>query len=209
MKPQHRIEPQQQPLDIDALITSARDASGFLKALAHEARLLILCLLIDGEKSVTEIEQVLSLRQPAISQQLARLRVDGLVETRRVGKNVFYSLARPEVREVIGALHRAFCRQPRSRVSASNRQGIVRAAVRAKGAGAACVLSVNWRPIVTPPQSDSKYLVQRKYRSFFKDLIGVQSFDADSQTASGESTNTTVSARPISTAIRFHQSSKA
>ena len=135
MKPQYRMEPEQQPLDIDALIDSARDASGFLKALAHEARLLILCLLIDGEKSVTEIEQVLSLRQPAISQQLARLRVDDLVETRRDGKNVFYSLARPEVHEVIGALHRAFCRQPRSRLSVSKRQGTVRAVARAKGAG--------------------------------------------------------------------------
>lgn len=133
MKPQYRMEPQQ-PLDIDALINSARDASGFLKALAHEARLLILCLLIDGEKSVTEIEQVLSLRQPAISQQLARLRVDGLVETRRDGKNVYYSLARPEVHEVIGALHRAFCRRPRPRLSTPNRQGIVSAAARAKGA---------------------------------------------------------------------------
>jgi DNA-binding transcriptional ArsR family regulator len=72
--------------DIDAMMESAHEASGFLKALAHEGRLLILCLLIDGEKSVGEIEDMLSLRQPAISQQLARLRADGLVETRREGK---------------------------------------------------------------------------------------------------------------------------
>ena len=97
------------------MISSAHDASGFLKALAHEARLTILCLLIEGEKSVTEIEETLRLRQPAISQQLARLRTDGLVETRREGKNIFYSLARPEIHAVIGVLHQAFCQQPRSR----------------------------------------------------------------------------------------------
>ncbi len=133
MKPRHLTKPGRH-LDADALMSSARDASGFLKALAHEGRLLILCLLIEQEKSVTEIEEVLSLRQPAISQQLARLRADGLVETRREGKNVFYSLARPEVREVIGTLHRAFCQQP-SRSRASYRRPVARAAARAKGAG--------------------------------------------------------------------------
>ena len=97
------------PLDIEALLANARDASEFLKALSHEARLVILCLLAEGEKSVSELEEVLSLRQPAVSQQLARLRSDNLVDTRRDGKNIYYSLARPEVVEVIGALHRAFC----------------------------------------------------------------------------------------------------
>ena len=101
--------------DIDAMMASAHEASEFLKALAHEGRLLILCLLIDGEKSVGEIEDLLSLRQPAISQQLARLRADGLVETRREGKNRFYSLARSEVRDVVGTLHRSFC-EARARV---------------------------------------------------------------------------------------------
>jgi DNA-binding transcriptional ArsR family regulator len=100
-------------LDIDEIIASAREASEFLKALSHEARLVILCLLVEGEKSVSEIEQLLSLRQPAVSQQLARLRSDKFLETRREGKNVYYSLARPEVREIIVALHDAFCR-PRS-----------------------------------------------------------------------------------------------
>jgi DNA-binding transcriptional ArsR family regulator len=76
---------------------------------------VILCLLVEGEKSVSEIEQLLSLRQPAVSQQLARLRSDGLLETRRDGKNVYYSLARPEVREIIAALHAAFCKPRRSR----------------------------------------------------------------------------------------------
>lgn len=102
-------------LDIDEIMASAREASEFLKALSHEARLVILCLLVEGEKSVSEIEQLLSLRQPAVSQQLARLRSDKLLETRRDGKNIYYSLARPEVREIIAALHAAFCKPRRSR----------------------------------------------------------------------------------------------
>ena len=96
-------------LDIDELVDNARDASEFLKALAHETRLLILCLLMDGEKSVGELEQKLRLRQPVVSQQLARLRADDLVETRRDGKNIYYAIARPEVGEIIGSLYRAFC----------------------------------------------------------------------------------------------------
>jgi DNA-binding transcriptional ArsR family regulator len=102
--------PDQSPIDVDALLANARHASEFLKALSHEARLVILCLLVEGEKSVSELEAMLSLRQPAVSQQLARLRSDNLVETRRDGKNIYYSLARKEVIEVIAALHRAFCK---------------------------------------------------------------------------------------------------
>ncbi len=92
------------------MLDHARKASDFLKAISHETRLLILCLLIDGEKTVNELEQILELRQAAVSQQLARLRADDLVEARRNGKSVHYSLARPDVIEVISALYRTFCR---------------------------------------------------------------------------------------------------
>jgi DNA-binding transcriptional ArsR family regulator len=110
MRAAERVAPEPlERIDTDLLLANARQASEFLKALSHEARLVILCLLAEGEKSVTELEQVLSLRQPAISQQLARLRADSLVETRRDGKNIYYSLARPEVISVITALHQAFC----------------------------------------------------------------------------------------------------
>jgi DNA-binding transcriptional ArsR family regulator len=102
-------------LDLDMLLSNAHEASEFLKALSHEVRLLILCFLIDGEKSVSEIEKMLELRQPAVSQQLARLRADGLVETRRNGKNIYYSLARTEVRDLIQVLHDAFCRSRKTR----------------------------------------------------------------------------------------------
>jgi len=99
------------PIDVEHLLANAREASEFLKALSHETRLIILCVLIEGEKSVTELEEMLNMRQPAVSQQLARLRADDLVASRRDGKNIYYSLARPEVIEVIGALQRAFCAQ--------------------------------------------------------------------------------------------------
>ncbi len=112
---ERRPRPPGPEIDLDTLVRNASEASAFLKALAHETRLMILCLLIDGEKSVSEIEQALGLRQPAVSQQLARLRGENLVEARRDGKNIYYSLARTEVREIIEALHRAFCSPSRGR----------------------------------------------------------------------------------------------
>lgn len=94
------------------LLDRARAASDFLKAVAHENRLLILCLLGEGERSVTELEELLSLRQTAVSQQLARLRLDNLVTARRDGKSVYYSLADPELKLMIDALYTLFCREP-------------------------------------------------------------------------------------------------
>jgi len=70
---------------------------------------MILCILSQGEKSVSELEEMLSLRQPTVSQQLARLRADGLVATRRDGKTIFYSLASDEARVVVGAVYEVFC----------------------------------------------------------------------------------------------------
>jgi DNA-binding transcriptional ArsR family regulator len=110
---ERRSKPADAELELETLVANAQRASAFLKALSHEARLMILCLLVDGEKSVSAIEQTLSLRQPAVSQQLARLRADDLVEARRDGKNIYYSLAHSEVREIIEALHRTFCKPHR------------------------------------------------------------------------------------------------
>ena len=98
--------------ELSRMADNAKRASAFLKALAHESRLLILCILADGEKSVSELEQALGLRQPTVSQQLARLRADGLVTTRRDGKVINYSLASEEARVVIGAVYDVFCRKP-------------------------------------------------------------------------------------------------
>ena len=91
-------------VDVDRLAESAREATEFLKALAHESRLLILCDLLDGEKSVGELESFLDLRQSTVSQQLARLRLEGLVAARRDGKTIYYSIASDKARSIIGAL---------------------------------------------------------------------------------------------------------
>lgn len=99
----------QRRVDIAQLLERAHDASEFLKALAHKSRLVILCLLAEGEKSVMELAELLGQRQPSVSQQLARLKGEDLVQTRRDGKHIFYSLAREEVRDVILVLHAAFC----------------------------------------------------------------------------------------------------
>ena len=82
-----------------------RRASAMLKAIAHESRLIILCALLEGDKAVSELESILELRQPAVSQQLARLRGDRLVRTRREGKMIYYSLSEdPEVRAIVAFL---------------------------------------------------------------------------------------------------------
>src|SRR5215813_12329440 len=94
--------------DLGALASHARDASELLKALAHPTRLLILSILCEGERSVTELEQLLALRQPTVSQQLARLREDGLVKARREGKTINYSLGSNDVRIVVEAVSRMF-----------------------------------------------------------------------------------------------------
>ena len=94
---------------IESMIHNARLASEFLKALSHETRLLLLCLLSEKERSVTDLENSLSLRQPTVSQQLARLRLDGLVTTRREGKTVYYSIADDDIKRVIALLYEIFC----------------------------------------------------------------------------------------------------
>ena len=109
------IESGDQVQQMERMVGNAKRASAFLKALAHESRLMILCILADGEKSVSQLEDMLSLRQPTVSQQLARLRADGLVSTRRDGKAIYYNLASEEARTVIGAVYEVFCRAQRTR----------------------------------------------------------------------------------------------
>ncbi len=96
-------------IDTDEMLENAERASSFLKALANPNRLMILCLLAEGELSVSQLEARLSLRQPTLSQQLARLRADNLVTTRRDAKNIYYSLASTEAKAVIGLLYDLFC----------------------------------------------------------------------------------------------------
>ena len=101
---------QPQPnVDVRRMALRAHEASEFLKALAHESRLMILCDLLRGEKSVGELEALLTRRQSAVSQQLARLRLEGLVSARRDGKTIYYSIASDKARSIIGALYDSFC----------------------------------------------------------------------------------------------------
>jgi DNA-binding transcriptional ArsR family regulator len=94
----------------DEMLARATAAAGFLKALSHEGRLMILCHLSSGEKSVTELEQLLDSRQAAVSQQLARLRLEGLVATRREGKAIYYAIQDPKVLRMITLVYDMFCR---------------------------------------------------------------------------------------------------
>lgn len=86
------------------------DASAFLKTLCNPDRLLISCALVDGERSVRELEELLGIRQPGLSQQLAELREAGLVTSRKEGKQVFYRLADRRVDVFIATMHDLFCR---------------------------------------------------------------------------------------------------
>ncbi len=95
--------------DLDKIVANATRAAAFLKAISHESRLMILCYLSSGEKSVSELENLLSSRQAAVSQQLARLRMEGLVEPRREGKAIYYRLSDDRSRQIIDLVYELFC----------------------------------------------------------------------------------------------------
>ena len=96
--------------DMDKMATNAMEASNFLKAISHEGRLMILCHLASGEKSVTELEELLSARQAAVSQQLSRLRLEGLVSPRRDGKTIYYRLTDDRPKKIMEVVYDLFCR---------------------------------------------------------------------------------------------------
>ncbi|MGE8941964.1 ArsR/SmtB family transcription factor [Leptospira interrogans] len=85
------------------------EASAFLKKLSNPDRLLVCCALVDGERSVRELEDILGIRQPGLSQQLGELREAGLIEGRKEGKHVFYQLADPRIQIFIATMHQLFC----------------------------------------------------------------------------------------------------
>jgi DNA-binding transcriptional ArsR family regulator len=87
----------------------AEAASSFMKSLANPNRLMIACALLEGERSVGDLETSLGLRQPSLSQQLAELRESGVVEARREAKQVFYRIADARALVLLAALHQIFC----------------------------------------------------------------------------------------------------
>ncbi|WP_108384613.1 ArsR/SmtB family transcription factor [Yoonia sediminilitoris] len=95
---------------MDQMMDNATTATNYLKAISHEGRLMILCHLVSGEKSVTELEELLSARQAAVSQQLGRLRLEGLVSPRREGKTIYYRLTDDRSRKIIGLVYELFCK---------------------------------------------------------------------------------------------------
>jgi DNA-binding transcriptional ArsR family regulator len=93
----------------DDMRLMAGEAAALMKSLSNQARLMILCQLVGGEHSVAALEKNLNTKQPNVSQQLARLRMEGYVQTRRDGRTIYYSLADDRVISVIKNLHATFC----------------------------------------------------------------------------------------------------
>ena len=96
-------------LDVATMRVAARDATAMLRALANEDRLMLLCQMSQGEVSVGELEELLDIRQPTLSQQLGVLRNEGLVDTRRDGKRIYYSVADPKVLALLEFMYRLYC----------------------------------------------------------------------------------------------------
>jgi DNA-binding transcriptional ArsR family regulator len=96
-------------IDPEVLRKAAGKAVSALKVLANEDRLLLLCQLSQGEMCVSDLEEVLDIHQPTLSQQLGVLRTEGVVDTRRDGKRIFYSVADAELMQMLGMLYRLYC----------------------------------------------------------------------------------------------------
>ena len=96
-------------MNVNDMAEHAADAAGLMKALGNESRLMILCLLADRERSVGELNETIPLSQSALSQQLARLRQQRIVKTRRESQTIFYSLADGPAEKVIHLLHETYC----------------------------------------------------------------------------------------------------
>jgi DNA-binding transcriptional ArsR family regulator len=108
-----------------AMLAAADQASELLKALANRHRLLIVCQLIEKERSVGELAALLKLRDSTVSQHLALLRKDGVVTARRDGQTIWYAISSAPVRELIGTLYRTYCNvpaPPRKRLVAARRR---------------------------------------------------------------------------------------
>lgn len=97
-------------IELDRMQESANEACKLLKTLGNTDRLLLLCQMSQSEKCVGDLESALGIRQPTLSQQLTVLRNEGLVQTRREGKQIYYSLSSNTVLEVLGVLYKSYCK---------------------------------------------------------------------------------------------------
>lgn len=108
-KPRSTQKPQAPAGSADAMRRHAEEAANLMNALGNESRLMILCMLAEQEASVSELNEAVPLSQSALSQQLARLRSQGLVRTRRESQNIYYSLNDGPANKVISLLHDIYC----------------------------------------------------------------------------------------------------
>jgi DNA-binding transcriptional ArsR family regulator len=100
-------------MDLEVLRAAAGEVSRLMKALSNPDRLLLLCQLAQGEKRVGELEELVGIVQPTLSQQLGVLRDEGLVATRREGKNIHYRIDSPQALAVMSVLYEQFCEKPK------------------------------------------------------------------------------------------------
>lgn len=98
-----------QTIDVNAMVSNAETAAKWLKAIANPYRLMILCLLLENELSVTELNEIVPLSQSALSQHLAVLRAEDLVDTRKSSQLVYYKLKNDQVTDIISILHKRYC----------------------------------------------------------------------------------------------------
>ena len=99
-------------MNVADMAATAGEVSELMKVLSNKHRLMVLCQLVDGEKSVGQLAKLLGLREPAMSQQLAMLRREGLVRPRREAQTIYYALARDDVRQLMAFLYDTYCREP-------------------------------------------------------------------------------------------------
>ena len=100
---------QEGEIDLEQMAQSATKASSLMKTLGHKDRLMILCHLADGEKSVGQIAELLEISQSPLSQHLSRMRKEGLVDTRREAQTIYYSLQSGEAAKIVEVLYELFC----------------------------------------------------------------------------------------------------
>ncbi len=107
-------------LDLDWMRTQAGQVVSLLKVIGNPDRLLLLCQMLQGEYAVGELEELLDIQQPTLSQQLGVLRNEGLVATRREGKYIYYRVSHPHVQVILEVLHQLYCSAP---PTAKNKSG--------------------------------------------------------------------------------------
>lgn len=110
MKTQADVAVAKPPLEV--LEARAEEAAALLASMANAKRLLVLCHLLEGERSVGDLAEIAGLSQSALSQHLAKMRLQALVRTRRDGQTIYYSLASPAVRAVLETLYGIYCAAP-------------------------------------------------------------------------------------------------